>query len=535
MLSRWYTKWQHKPQSSSFLKKFVRQLIRTWFSVEIWWYIYYQYQSYFLNNRPIKNTPFNDGSKTRFLRKCLSELERIAQAVRDPSKRELLSRMDRSGSVETALRSLGANERDTLIDLEGSNMETNDPRSSPRQNELDDETVSVSTVTSDRDALILSLKEISSWFFGAPLSAIHRGNVESWLGWALWGHDTKDVMKDPDDQVIMEECIALITEWTHHKFAPGYNSEVNCVRLTLDPIHSSYRPLTSYLVTEVGVGFATYGLLAHYLGFTRYEVGHLTYWYRGPETRSENEQANDVLPIVFCHGLGVGILPYISLISHFPRNVPIFLIELPHIAMRIAPSVPSPSEIVGLITEMLGQWNVTKAHFMGHSFGTCVMAWVTKRAPWIIAKATFIDPVVFLLCKSNVALNFVYKGERTLMDYFVAQELYIAHTLSRHFIWHNCILWIEDLACYEQGSVVAVSGTDFIVPSLTVALYLKDAETTDVLMFPNYGHAQFLTDSKAVKMVIKKAFANKSSNMKVVPPNLSPIKSEDEIQENHSK
>ncbi|CAK0858822.1 unnamed protein product [Prorocentrum cordatum] len=88
---------------------------------------------------------------------------------------------------------------------------------------------------------------------------------------------------------------------------------------------------------------------------------------------------------------------------------------------------------------MLHAWGFASAHFIGHSFGTVVMAWVTKLYPAIICRASFLDPVVFLLCVPHMVYKFLYKepreGIEKLMHFFVSSELYMANMMSRHFIW----------------------------------------------------------------------------------------------------
>merc|ERR1740139_1022341 len=122
---------------------------------------------------------------------------------------------------------------------------------------------------------------------------------------------------------------------------------------------------------------------------------------------------------------------------------------MPNIAMRISERAPSRAESVACISDMLDSWSVPAAHFMGHSFGSVVVAWMVKHAPKRVLAATFIDPVCFMLAKPDVAYNFMYRRPDTpvklLFHYFVCTELYIAHSLARNFFWYQCILWPEEI------------------------------------------------------------------------------------------
>jgi len=376
------------------------------------------------------------------------------------------------------------------------------------------------------DAQFMAFKraEVSGWFLGAATNTLKRGNLEQWVAWAFWNATPEDIVLDDDEQGTEQAMLKRMVDEAQEEFkldlAPGLNHDAKCIRLTLDPIQTSYRPLAFYAVTHVSVKAAT-AVLMWSLGFQKYSAGSLDYWHRKANKEASAAHPKKE-PVVFCHGLGVGVLPYIGFLSKIiSANVTdeIFCVELPHISMRIKREVPSAAELVVNITGMLEAWHIKAAHFIGHSFGSVVMAWVTQKAKHLIVRATFLDPVVFLLCKSDVAYNFVYRKPTTpaehLMQYFVSRELYIAHSLGRNFIWHECILWPEDVG-YPQGTFVLLSGLDSIVPAHSVKRYLEytKAQTSaarggsrlDVCFFENCGHAQFLLCKSRMDEVIARAF-----------------------------
>ena len=302
------------------------------------------------------------------------------------------------------------------------------------------------------DAQLIALKraEVSGWFLGGDSSNLKRGNVQEWLAWAFWDSTPAAILatdSDGSQRAMLDQLVLETAEWAALELPVGNNPAVRPMRLTLDPVRSLYRPLVYYAVTQLTVMGLT-SLVMSWLSFTKHSSGSLKYWHRaGCADRS---------PLVFCHGLGVGVLPYwplLQLLITSGHAGAIFCVELPHISMRIKSAVPSASELVANIADMMAAWGVECAHFMGHSFGSVVIAWVTHRRRELVSRATFIDPVVFLLCKSDVAYNFVYRvpsnAIEACMQYFVSRELYIAHSLARHFVWHECILWPEDIAYLE--------------------------------------------------------------------------------------
>jgi pimeloyl-ACP methyl ester carboxylesterase len=87
------------------------------------------------------------------------------------------------------------------------------------------------------------------------------------------------------------------------------------------------------------------------------------------------------------------------------RQVSLFMVELPHIAMRPVEAQASPRELVVCIEDLLHVHRYEQAHFVGHSFGTLVLTWVAKHKLSMVSRFTFLDPVCFLLCKHDVAYN----------------------------------------------------------------------------------------------------------------------------------
>merc|ERR1712224_161162 len=76
---------------------------------------------------------------------------------------------------------------------------------------------------------------------------------------------------------------------------------------------------------------------------------------------------------------------------------------------------------------------------------------------------------------------------------FLAKELYISHSLSRNFFWHQNILWPEEL---PGPTLVVLNGRDSIVPAHSIRRYLTaykqrcDASSLWVLWFPDLGHGE---------------------------------------------
>ncbi|CAD7952106.1 unnamed protein product [Amoebophrya sp. A120] len=168
------------------------------------------------------------------------------------------------------------------------------------------------------------------------------------------------------------------------------------------------------------------------------------------------------------------------------------------------------------------------AHFIGHSFGTFVMAWMIRRRPHLVAYATLIDPVCFRLFSPDIAYNMVYREPKTwiqtAIQYFVAKEIHVAQSMARRMVWQSWILWPEKL---KFPTNVILSGLDSIIPAHSIRTHLvahsemrrqkmaeilqkkknrwdkipkqvkKKNAKISVLWLPNLGHAEFMVRPRA--------------------------------------
>ena len=208
-------------------------------------------------------------------------------------------------------------------------------------------------------------------------------------------------------------------EWFHVEFPKGLNPELECIRLNLDPLEAVHRPLIVYIglyiiTTTFNIVFLQWIWEFSHSGATapgiewggplsfvhdivnrfkkalikitsntsaqdankQYKkqprLKHLSYWYRAPSKNSTTRT-----PLVFVHGIGAGVICYTEFVhqlAHFDR--PIFLIELPYVAMHMVDHVPTAAETVLEITEMLQTFGYDKAVYVSHSLGTGVSSWV---------------------------------------------------------------------------------------------------------------------------------------------------------------
>lgn len=276
------------------------------------------------------------------------------------------------------------------------------------------------------------------------------------------GHVTfGDIPLATEERQVCDRICEEIQEWTEFKLPPGYNPKISSQMLTThhNPLRAYAYPAVFYFVTQIVLG-QIQDVQLKYMKFVKHACGSLTYWYR----------PGHGLPLVVCHGLGINLLPYLifvrTLLANGFEDRPIFLLNFTNISMHVDERVPSSAEMVACIQDLLDRWDFKKAHFIGHSFGTVVLAWMVRRAKERVQCCTFIDPIVFLMYKPTLLYNFFFRtpsnATQQLVRDFIAKELFICHSVQRSWFWHESLLEFHDLR--DIHAVVVLSAQDCLIP-----------------------------------------------------------------------
>ncbi|KAG9499675.1 hypothetical protein J7337_008134 [Fusarium musae] len=123
----------------------------------------------------------------------------------------------------------------------------------------------------------------------------------------LFQHEDSDSTYDDE----LEEYIEKLEELLGKKLEPG-RGDAKCLRMTLDKVEMLHRSLTWYMSP----------------------AKRLTYWHR-PHTSKTR------LPILFIHGIGVGLYPYVNFLAELNAagsadgDVGIIAVEILSVSSRI--------------------------------------------------------------------------------------------------------------------------------------------------------------------------------------------------------
>lgn len=280
-------------------------------------------------------------------------------------------------------------------------------------------------------------------------------------------------------------------DWFHIKFPPGQNKELQCIRLHLDPVQACHRPLLlyvgvycltklfnlvclqwawSFIPSKHTSSNAVWGGILGLIDDTVQQFfedkkqdrfGNLSYFYRP-------SSSNNQTPLVFLHGIGAGVLCYAEFIHYLNRlDRPIFLVELPYVAMHMVDDVPSASETVEEIKLMLNTFGYEDAVYVSHSLGTGVSSWIMNKAPETVAGLVMIDPICFLLHYHHVAFNFVHRLPKTLLQVSFFLYLCILYLLTALFSLYS-IYYIMLLLANCISVIISLGTFNGLKPSISL-------------------------------------------------------------------
>lgn len=239
----------------------------------------------------------------------------------------------------------------------------------------------------------------------------------------------------------------------------------------------------------------------------------------------DDEEEDLGSPIVFVHGIGIGLLYYLALIDGLLKlNRPIFLPEIPYVTgfrTWLSPhSVLSPGAVGSTLTSMLATHGFLKAAFVGHSYGTSWLSYMCKYSPNAVQSVTFLDPICFCLHMPFLTKQFVYhRPDPGSVSNFVRTDVIINWTIQRSFPWCRISLFMEDIPVNKVS--VFLSEFDALVPVERVKKYMhekgatimnnlaeetnehKSKEGLTLTMFNGVGHGDWVESKNMIDTIVE--------------------------------
>lgn len=381
---------------------------------------------------------------------------------------------------------------------------------------------------------------LSLWALGADSGHIKRDNVRDFLLWAFFDRNgAQDPRGTEDVEDELQEYLTKTEELLRHPLEPG-RGQARHMRLTFDVVPTRYRCLLWYCAVAV-VDTATHVRMM-WRRFKFYPVSRrtnllhvfpprplpflqrfkrssssdaLSYWYRPAAHDS-------TLPIVFLHGIGIGMYPYVNFLADLPSTSSVLAVEILPISMRLTKTnILAKPDFLSHLKEILRRLEIDRFILVGHSYGTVLSTHVLRDSELgdKVDGVVLVDPVCLLLHLPDVAYNFTRRMPKTANEwqlwYMASMDPGIALVLGRHFFWRENVIWKEELVSRagskNRKAAVTLASRDLIVDTLTVGRYLMNEDGLTSL-----ARRQGSADDKKLSESLEKGFANTESGVELL-------------------
>jgi pimeloyl-ACP methyl ester carboxylesterase len=278
------------------------------------------------------------------------------------------------------------------------------------------------------------------------------------------------------------------------------------ILLTLDPITIYHKPLAHYILVQ-GIHLGSVMIFSA-LGFKRYQGSayKIPFYYRKGSPKYSNSVPKPP-PLVFFHGLGIGLSAYVPLIGGLVVNQPqrtIVLFEMPSISMRLDDNHILPEEYANHVQECLTGLGLGKCIIAGHSVGTACVRWMDLYHPDIVLARIFIDPICFSLWTHHTAHNALYRTPKNLNEAFIKyvgmSEAGIATFLHRYFVWFQNTYFTSQL---PSDAVIYLAERDDIISAQSVLAYLQSHPhpKRKVVYVKKFHHGQLIASIELIRII----------------------------------
>ncbi|KAJ3319185.1 hypothetical protein HDV06_006625 [Boothiomyces sp. JEL0866] len=350
-----------------------------------------------------------------------------------------------------------------------------------------------------------NIKDIAGFFSGCKLcltvgffnidpEKITRQDIFEWASGMFFNKKAGDL--DLEQFKKIKRFTDMVSSRMPKPLPERSGQPLNKILLTLDTPNIIHRPIVYYCLIRI-VDFVCRCLLSM-LSFHK-KQGELPFYLRSGSSKE--------LPIVFFHGLGIGLTSYLPFVAalaiHYPdRNIILF--EMPSITMKLDENHVLPQEYALHVANCLKELGFEKNIIAGHSLGTTCVRWMDLFHPELVHSRLFIDPVCFSLWTHHIAHNALYREPKNFHETFIK---FIAMTepghatfLHRYFVWFQNTYFTSQL---PKNSVIYLSEKDNIVDSPSVAEYLLENydPSRQLVYIKAFRHGQILASPEVSRVV----------------------------------
>ena len=202
------------------------------------------------------------------------------------------------------------------------------------------------------------------------------------------------------------------------------------------------------------------------------------------------------IPLVFIHGFGMGILPYITKINNLSHTRTIIIPEIPNISYDLY-KMPPPSidNIINVIYDILLKLNITRIDIMGHSFGTNVLNAFQQKYPHMCNYKTYAEPTCFYIQQPQLSLV-VYKPYPISFNFKYVLNIFVFRDQYVQYITKRCIFGEQSLIeNFDKKTTIILAKYDYLLPATHIYDYIRTYYPNVNIFMTNGNHGSWIMDN----------------------------------------
>ena len=350
-----------------------------------------------------------------------------------------------------------------------------------------------------------------TYYAPMELENIPRDKMLKWTSYNLYYKSMWQLKKEQIEYAA--NILFKIEEKIKTIFKDIDNDSIYFLKFGNNKMEPTYRPkfVSSSLSIIKDVCYYTLGVF----GFTVNKLSEFgfKYFHYKHNTSKKN--------VMFIHGFGFGIAPYMTYLLHLRKKYNVFVIILPNLSnmeynnynmhMHNPKSIfPDYDMWRNDIKKLIIRHNISSLDVIAHSFGTIIFS-ILLNDPWIFAKVDkkiFIEPVCFIIKSYKI---FRYMNEPKEGDYgftakvfneLIYKDIYLRYVTQRFM--YGPEFWQLDYAKLKNSSLVILSEKDQVVPTDELyeklsgnsikCVYVNEAAHADLFMSDKYNGVFDLID-----------------------------------------
>ncbi|QKF94256.1 alpha-beta hydrolase fold protein [Fadolivirus algeromassiliense] len=339
-----------------------------------------------------------------------------------------------------------------------------------------------------------------SYYTPIEIENIPRNKMIKWVSYNLYFKSLWQLT--PEEIQHASDVLYKIEIKLNIKFYDISNPDIYFLKFGNNKIECSNRPSIICSILELLKDTCYFSM--YMFNFDKYKIKNTNivyFHYHNP---------NNKQTVIFIHGFGFGIEPYLYYILRLKNKFNLIVLILPNISnMEYARTMkqitydnmfPEYDTWRKAIKSIIIKHNIDSCSIIAHSFGTIIAALLLKDN-WInakINKKVFIEPVCFI-DKSYKIYRYINEPQEgnygivsKVFNQFIYKDIYLRYATQRFL--YGPEFWIHDYDSLANNTLIIVSEKDQVVPSDEIYNRMKKHNIECIYVNGAYHADMFMTN-----------------------------------------